>query len=36
VQFKQRIDDLRRELAEIDLELARRAAQELRGPTYVV
>lgn len=36
VQYQQRTDELRRELADIDAEIARRAGGARRGPIYVV
>ena len=36
VQYQQRTDELRRELADIDAELNRRAGVPLRGPIYIV
>lgn len=36
VQYQQRTDELRRELADIDAELNRRAGMPLRGPIYIV
>ncbi|WP_295545392.1 hypothetical protein [uncultured Pseudacidovorax sp.] len=36
VQYQQRTDELRRELADIDAELNRRAGVPPRGPIYIV
>ena len=36
VQFQQRTEELRCELADIDAELSRRAGVPLRGPIYIV
>lgn len=36
VQFQQRTDDIRKEIAAVDLELERRAGRLVRAPIYLV
>jgi len=36
IQYQQRTDELRRELADVDAELNRRSCVPLRGPIYIV